>query len=393
MSSDRHRGDRFEVPLPSSATGGWLRIFGRVTSGGLFLPWIDGLRFVAIAAVLAYHLNGFVLTKATGFTEEDARKCDLFHWCNGANCGVQIFFAISGFILALPFAREANGKRQIELRDYFQRRLSRLEPPFLINLAIATMLLIVIKQERWSELWPHLLATMTYTHNLIFGEHSRINGVAWSLEIEVQFYVVAPFLLRPYFQTSVPKRRICAMGLGLVLIATRILNPVNGAMELRLGLLHAFEHFLAGILVADVFVYNWGEQAEEQGRWDFVALIAFPLTFWSQRLECGRALLPLFSGLLLMSAIRGTLTKRILSTRSLTIIGGMCYTIYLYHFYMVSALGRFTLALTANQPYVWQLTAQVLLLFPPIVLCCAILFVSFERPFMIWKPFSRRQAV
>ena len=45
------------------------------------------------------------------------------------------------------------------------------------------------------ELSPRLLASMTYTHNAIYNEFSQVNFLAWSLEIEFQFYVLAPMLV------------------------------------------------------------------------------------------------------------------------------------------------------------------------------------------------------
>lgn len=379
-----------ELRQPSQTGGGWLRYFERVTSGGAFLPWVDGLRFIAIAAVLLYHLNGYVLAKASGFTESEARATELFQWCNGANCGVQLFFAISGFILALPFAKEAGNGQPIRLKDYFLRRLTRLEPPFLINLAIATLLLMIVKRESWSDLWTHLLATMTYCHNWVFGEHSRINGVSWSLEIEVQFYVLAPFLLRPYFRTSINKRRTVSILIVTGLVLAKILIPLHGTTELRLGIVYAIDHFLAGILVADLFIHSWQGKPEKLLHWDLLALLVFPLTFWSQRMEFGRALLPVFSCLMLISAMRGPRTNRLISTRGITLVGGMCYTVYLYHFYFLSMLGRRTLAVTNGGDFTQQLAVQILLLVPPVLIACALLFAAFERPFMAWRPFAKR---
>ena len=87
--------------------------FGRITSGQKLIPEIDGLRFLAIGAVFAYHANTLAArarAEASGWVEGD----DLWPWLlensltaslSKGFLGVDIFFAISGFILGLPFAR------------------------------------------------------------------------------------------------------------------------------------------------------------------------------------------------------------------------------------------------------------------------------------------------
>src|SRR5690606_13995932 len=115
------------------------------------------------------------------------------------NYGVQLFFVISGFILALPFARHhLAGGRRVSIAGYFKRRALRLEPTYLINLAIlhAAHVLIGAGGVRADPggLLPHLGVSAVYLHNMVYGESSAINGVAWSLEIEIQFYLLAPLL-------------------------------------------------------------------------------------------------------------------------------------------------------------------------------------------------------
>ena len=380
--------DLTDTPKADVSIAHWLhRHFVRVTSGGRFLPCVDGLRFIAILSVVLYHLNHYVVARASGFSELDARSCVLFHWLNGANCGVQVFFAISGFILALPFARERqSGSQRVSLKHYYLRRLTRLEPPFVVNLLLVFVLLVVVKKESVQSLIAPLLATMTYTHDWIYGELSRINGVTWSLEIEVQFYLLAPLIARFLFGLS-PSRRRTLLGVAIIaMIVSKMVVPVDGSLRLRLGLLYVLDHFLAGILVADVFVNDWKESPRRCGAWDLVTLLTLPALFAIQRSDVLLHLLPIFSFAALVSAFRGRVSNRILSWWPLVLIGGMCYSIYLYHFFVISLIGRLTMPLAAGHSYAVQILLQAVVIIPITLAVCAVFFVAVERPFMQWRP-------
>src|SRR5262249_23034422 len=109
--------------------------------------------------------------------------------------GVELFFVISGFILGLPFAAHyINGTPRVDLRKYYLRRLTRLEPPYFAALILLFVLAVFIQGVPAAALRPHLWASMLYLHDLIYGTFSPVMGVAWSLEIEVQFYVLVPVL-------------------------------------------------------------------------------------------------------------------------------------------------------------------------------------------------------
>ena len=87
-----------------------LNLLGRVTSGQRLIPEIDGLRFFAIATVVAYHANILACRTVNPGIEDsslkEAMSASVFtEVLARGNIGVPIFFAISGFILALPFAR------------------------------------------------------------------------------------------------------------------------------------------------------------------------------------------------------------------------------------------------------------------------------------------------
>src|SRR6516162_8177691 len=81
--------------------------FRRVTSTGLLIPEIDGLRFVAILAVFIYHLAGDVLRHADQpYRLAVAQNGWFFQFTQRLDFGVPLFFVISGFILALPFGQQ-----------------------------------------------------------------------------------------------------------------------------------------------------------------------------------------------------------------------------------------------------------------------------------------------
>ena len=104
------------------------------------MPEIDGLRFVAITSVVLYHLHGFVWANRVAHDAHDSFRAMAQHGYRGVN----LFYAISGFILGLPFAAHyLSGGPAIPLRPYFLRRLTRLEPPYIVNLAICFTLLVL----------------------------------------------------------------------------------------------------------------------------------------------------------------------------------------------------------------------------------------------------------
>ena len=130
----RAEGPRFLVP------------YRRITSSGQFISEIDGLRFIAIFSVYIYHLAGDVLRHSPpAYPQSLGSSKWIFCITQILNVGVPLFFVISGFILSLPFA-EAGRKlrKQVSLKKYFLRRLTRLEPPYFVCL-------VIFLSSKWSQ--------------------------------------------------------------------------------------------------------------------------------------------------------------------------------------------------------------------------------------------------
>ena len=78
---------------------------------------------------------------------------------------------------------------------FFLRRLTRLEPPYLFNLLCLCLFGFLVGTASFPDRLTNLLAGICYQHNQVFGAYNLINPAAWSLEVEFQFYLLAPILM------------------------------------------------------------------------------------------------------------------------------------------------------------------------------------------------------
>ncbi|MDB5174874.1 MAG: acyltransferase [Phycisphaerales bacterium] len=364
----------------SKAINSLRRLLTRETSSGRFVPEIDGLRFFAIALVMVFHVEAFVLVKSAITFSAPPERSWVHAVVSQGFIGVRLFFAISGFILAVPFARRyLEAAQPVSLRAYFLRRVTRIEPPYVIATTVSLFSFALVKHIPVRELLPHWAASIFYVHHLLYNAEPLL-GVGWSLEIEVQFYLLAPLLTRVFSIHSRPARLATLAG-GAVFFAAlqRVLPP--GAHFNLVGQLH---FFLVGFILADFYIVNGSRPARRPALWDWAALAAWPALLWGAALPARWMHLATSPAILVicLAAFRGRLWRRIVCHRWLVIIGGMCYTIYLYHSYPKSLLGRRTIHLALTTNFNVNLLLQYALLIPTILLLSAVLFVLFEKPFM-----------
>ena len=367
------------LTFPNSITR-WLT---RESASNRFIAEIDGLRFLAIAGVLLYHLGHFFSVKS-GFSTSATAFTTILHQ---GGIGVHLFFVISGFVIALPFARHyLMATQKPRLKRFYFRRFTRLEPPYFLNLIILFALLVIVKGQSPVELLPHLAASLFYIHGFVFGEPSLINHVAWSLEIEFQFYLLAPFFCIVFAIGQTWWRRfvLAAIVIG---VSTWTVTAAPEAALHRLSLVPFLPFFFCGFLLADLWVLGGDKMREHSGfAWDVVgtsALVAAPLVV--SRYAWWPAVLPPLFLLLSYAAFRGRALNALLCWRPVYMIGGHCYTIYLYHFLIISLIGNplvrafESTSLGPNS----QILIGALVIMPSTVIVSGILFLLTERPFMV----------
>jgi peptidoglycan/LPS O-acetylase OafA/YrhL len=348
--------------------GKWLVMrLRRQTSGGTFIPEIDGLRFAAIAAVVVFHLH-VQLARYYGVH----LFAILARPIQNGDRGVSLFFVISGFILALPFASHwLRGGEPIDLRRYFQRRITRLELPYILNLIVCAGLLVLMNHVAGAAVLPHLLASVFYSHNLVFGSLSTINAVTWSLEVEVQFYILMPLLAYVFAIRSPMARRTALVSAMLV---AGILQSLLNAPRLELSILYFVQFFLAGLLLADLYLTRPSERAQKWG-WDVLSLAGWPLMFYLENGTFLHTILPFLILALYWAAFHGKIANYIFRLPVLTSVGGMCYTIYLYHFLTIA----FATRVLGHNARAWTAVAVAI---PLVAMVSLLAFQLVERPCM-----------
>jgi peptidoglycan/LPS O-acetylase OafA/YrhL len=171
----------------------------------VYQPALDGLRALAVAAVIAYHLG--------------------YPWARGGYLGVDTFFVLSGYLITTLLLSESRASGHIDLPAFWIRRARRLLPALLLVLAaIAVYAAWATPTEAQASLRADGLFALFYSANWhfiadnnsyfdLFASPSLLEHT-WSLAIEEQFYVVWPLVVAACLYLGRGRRRV------LVVVAT-----------------------------------------------------------------------------------------------------------------------------------------------------------------------------
>jgi len=150
-----------------------------------YSPGLDGLRALAVIAVLLYHAD--------------------LAWIPGGFLGVEVFFVISGYLITALLLAEWRQRGRIDLKGFWMRRARRLLPALYVLLVVSLAFSVVFLPGEVARLRGDVLAAFGYVTNwyLIFGHVSYFEAVGrpsllqhlWSLAVEEQFYLLWPPVL------------------------------------------------------------------------------------------------------------------------------------------------------------------------------------------------------
>ena len=131
----------------------------RQTNGNPIIKEIDGLRAIAIIAVLLSHFN-LCVVKLNELDETFLYSNPLSRFLELCGNGVSIFFCISAFILSIPFIKYYiyNGEK-VSLKKYYVKRITRLQIPYLLVLTALWLTQLLLMNEDFRESVPHYFAS------------------------------------------------------------------------------------------------------------------------------------------------------------------------------------------------------------------------------------------
>lgn len=150
-----------------------------------YIAPIDGLRALAVTAVILYHL---------GIT-----------WIPGGFLGVDLFFVISGYVITRLLLDSILSKGGLDLREFYWARIRRLAPPLIFMLAGTTFIIAAWKPDAIHRFLSDLPYVLTGSENwhLVAVHQDYFQAVGrppllqhtWSLGVEIQFYILWPLIL------------------------------------------------------------------------------------------------------------------------------------------------------------------------------------------------------
>lgn len=306
-----------------------------------YRPEIDGLRAIAVLAVVFYHAG---------------------LGCPGGYVGVDVFFVISGYLITSLILRDLR-QGTFSLAAFWERRIRRIFPASAVCVLVTLFAgFFLLLPDDLETLGKSAIAQTLMMANFYFWRTTNYFGGAneekpllhtWSLAVEEQFYLFFPVLLLLLFRFP----RLCRPGrlIGLMLAGVAVSLPV--AMW---GVTHqpfatffllptrAWELLFGAIIAAlPATALPQSRWLREGGSWLGLAAILAPFWLYNERtLFPGLAALPPCIGTALLIWANGTnaagppaaqtLPARILSLRAVVFIGLISYSLYLWHWPVIA---------------------------------------------------------
>ncbi len=303
-----------------------------------YRPDIDGLRAVAVVAVILFHIHADMLI--------------------GGFLGVDIFFVISGYLITLLLLKDISTTQQLNLVHFYQRRIKRLFPA-LIFIVASTLLagFFIMAPDDYSDLVQAAVASLfsaanIYVHFFVDTGYFAADSSElpflhlWSLGVEEQFYILWPFLIFILVKwvKAIHLKWLCMLCLTLLsLTLAQVMLTEHFSFTYYMLPTRAWELSIGGLLALGIF-----HGLKLSKRYAMLSsLLGFLLIisslFWISETHSipGIGAVPAVIGTALLIAggsHTSTLTYQLLTLKPMIAIGKVSYSAYLWHWPILAFL-------------------------------------------------------
>jgi len=233
-----------------------------------YIPAIDGLRAVAVIAVMLYHLG--------------------FSWIPGGFLGVDLFFVISGYVITRLLLDSIQRSGGLDLRAFYKARIRRLFPPLVFMIFVTIIYISIWAPETMRRfvsdspfaLFGGMNWWLVFRHTDYFDTISRppLLQHTWSLGVEAQFYLIWPLILllvlRQFGKAKIPGAAIfiaAISGIALLLVSFEV-DAANASQVSHVYFgtdTHSIGLFLGAALAVSWVPQNLQEQVNRRAQ-DFI---------------------------------------------------------------------------------------------------------------------------
>jgi peptidoglycan/LPS O-acetylase OafA/YrhL len=307
-----------------------------------YIPAIDGLRAIAVIAVMLYHLG--------------------VPWIPGGFLGVDLFFVISGYVITRLLLDSIHRSGGLDLRAFYKSRLRRLLPPLVFMIVTTTLFIGVWAPDTIKRLLTDtpfsLLGVMNWW--LVFRQQDYFEAIGrppllqhtWSLGVEAQFYLIWPLILlvvlRQLGKKIIPAAALfIAIGSGVALLLVSLRIDSNSSQSVSHVYFGTDTHSI-GLFLGAALAVNWipqnlkidiAKRAQDVidgiGIFGFLGLLSCFLFIEESNPTLYKIAFPLaglFGGAIIMSIVHpASRFAPLLQGKAILWIGERSYAIYLWH--------------------------------------------------------------
>ena len=307
-----------------------------------YIPAIDGLRAIAVIAVMLYHLG--------------------ISWIPGGFLGVDLFFVISGYVITRLLLDSIQQRGGLDLRNFYLARIRRLFPPLVFMIVVTSIIIGIFAPDTSKKFLTDAPFSLSGAMNwwLVFNQQDYFATSGrppllqhtWSLAVEAQFYLIWPLILLVVLKYLGKKRiPIAALiiaatsGITLMLVSFQ-LDATNSSKVSHIYFgtdTHSIGLFLGAALAVSWIPQNFSLEVTRRaqdfidgiGIFGFLGIISTFLFIEESNPALYKLAFPLagiFGTAILISIVHpASRFAPLLRTRALLWIGERSYAIYLWH--------------------------------------------------------------